>query len=540
MTWTSYTSMPGSDQWSQIDAAMRGVDLASPAWLWAQHNEHRMVFTKIFCLIDLKFFRGRQIFLLSLIFLVQFLELFLLAWSLQRFGRLRGAAWTAGVGLIAFCLFCPSQWENLIWGFQVHSGLLMLFATLSITAVLLMRQAALQRQWKYLAFALLMALAANYTMVNGILLWPLLIVAGLVLGIRPRALWMIAGVALLNALAYFHGYHRPGQNGNPFDSLRTPGRVVSYFLTFLGSSWSQENIRVAIVAGALGFAGAVLTALLLWKLRKISSAFSVQMLFLMLFALGTAAITALGRIGFGLDQAFSPRYQAVALMFWLPLGLLLLYWAVESGRSIAQLCVQAAILASLLWAATLVRFPLRTARWYAFQINAAGLAMVAGAQDDVQFRRAAVDPEVALQEAAYLREHSVSIFAGEQAHRLGKPFDSLFRVAPSGRCDGSIESEVPVGDGKVLRLSGWVWDKDSKDVPRDVIAVQNGIVTGVGIAGDWRPDVRTRFAQVKSNNAGLTGYARTDDGSPIRIYALTRNNPVTACYFAEIKPAEIR
>ena len=172
MVRTCYISLPGSDQWSQIDAAMAGVDLSNPRWLWAQHNEHRLVFTKLLSFIDIRYFHGRQIFLLCSIFLVQLVELLMLAWCMRRFGHLRGAAWRTGVGLMAFCLFCPSQWENLIWGFQVQCGMPMLFATLSIVALLLFAEkqaSAAMFSRRYIVLCIAAAVASTFSLANGIL-----------------------------------------------------------------------------------------------------------------------------------------------------------------------------------------------------------------------------------------------------------------------------------------------------------------------------------------------------------------------------------
>ena len=53
MVIASYSSLPSTDGWEQIDVALRGVNPLSPAWLWTQHNEHRMVIPKLFVAADL-------------------------------------------------------------------------------------------------------------------------------------------------------------------------------------------------------------------------------------------------------------------------------------------------------------------------------------------------------------------------------------------------------------------------------------------------------------------------------------------------------
>ena len=62
MVIASYSNLPSTDGWEQIDIAMRGMNPLSPAWLWQQHNEHRMVIPKLFLAADLLGFGPRKNF----------------------------------------------------------------------------------------------------------------------------------------------------------------------------------------------------------------------------------------------------------------------------------------------------------------------------------------------------------------------------------------------------------------------------------------------------------------------------------------------
>jgi hypothetical protein len=62
---TSYSSLPYWDGWRPIEIAAHGYNPVTPAWLWAQHNEHRLVLPKIFLAVDLRFFHARRVFLLT-------------------------------------------------------------------------------------------------------------------------------------------------------------------------------------------------------------------------------------------------------------------------------------------------------------------------------------------------------------------------------------------------------------------------------------------------------------------------------------------
>jgi hypothetical protein len=72
MVVVSYSSLPWDDGWVQIDPMVSGINPLSLHWLWAQHDEHRVVFTKLFLLADLRLFHAGQAFLLTSILVIQF------------------------------------------------------------------------------------------------------------------------------------------------------------------------------------------------------------------------------------------------------------------------------------------------------------------------------------------------------------------------------------------------------------------------------------------------------------------------------------
>ena len=179
---TTYSPLPHWDEWSLFDHLAKGGGWSLP-WLWAQHNEHRILTTKIFFLLDVQLFRGTQIFLLTCIFLVQLLQVALLSWSLRALGGWRGSQWRIGVGLIAYCILCPTQYENLVWGFQVQFVMTACMATLAIASLLLYQR---DDRTKYLVTSIAAATIATWSLANGMLLWPLLIVASLWLRMRAH------------------------------------------------------------------------------------------------------------------------------------------------------------------------------------------------------------------------------------------------------------------------------------------------------------------------------------------------------------------
>jgi hypothetical protein len=542
----AYSSLPFSDGWTQISVVAYGENPFSLAWLWRQHNEHRLVIPKLFLATDLRLFRATQVFLLSSIFAIQFLHWMLLAWSMSGLGGWRGSLWRSGAGLAAFCLFCPSQWENLLWGFQTCFVLPGLFATLSFVGLLLYRIASQrpdrQYGWGFLVLSIAGALGATYSLANGNLLWPLLTVAALLLRLgRPAVLtYLVTGA--ISTVLYIHNYFRPGHHANPVSSLRSPLKLVEFIAAYFGSSWVRRDIGWAV---CFGIAGLAIAFVFLWRLGRSArgtQVFSVQIALTLLFCMGTGFLTALGRLNFGIMQGFVSRYQTVALLFWCCLGLLVLAASAAGTLRVSVVIVELFLLVVLLRGANLARYPVRESRWHGFQLNAAAAALLTGTDDREQFYLAALDPEYQKREVEFLRKNRLSIFSDDASSQLGAPLDSVFRVVSSDECVGALQSVSAVKDSGVqaLKIMGWAWDRTHHEPPSRIVAAADGTIVGLGAIGEWRPTIRAANPYLKSSFIGFTGYVKDVPQSiPLKIYAIFRVRPPEACCITTMGSSEM-
>ena len=542
MVIASYSSLPSTDGWEQIDTAMRGVNPLSPAWLWTQHNEHRMVISKLFLATDLLLFRATQKFLLSSILATQFLLLSMLSWSMRVLGGWRGTVWRTGVGIAAFCLFWPTQWENLVIGFSICFILLEFFATLSFVELMLYwqrsRQAGNQHSWIYLLFSVLAALGATYSLANGNLLWPLLVATALLLRLPRAAVLSFLITGTVSTALYLHNYHRPLGHGNPASSIQSPLEIVQYIATYFGSPWVRHDVPLATLIGMLGLGAAFFVLFLVPAYIRAGNPFPILLLLIVAFCLGTAFITSLGRLNFGIRQAFASRYHTFALLFWCCLALLLLMSdVVMTKKQVRFVVVQICCLGIIAWSSHITRNDVRGARIRGFQINVAATALFVGARDDVQFAKAAItNPGAVAAEAQFMQKNGLSAYFDNAYTQLGKPLQSVYQLASSEKCTGAVESTATVsgsGQSQALRVAGWVWDREHQRPPSAIVITEDGIIAGLGAVGGWRPMTLVDNRQIKDGYIGYAGYARVaQPNTPIKIYAILRGDPQSACYFA--------
>ncbi len=544
MVLASYSALPWSDGWVQIVVAAHGENPFSLHWLWQQHNEHRLILTKLLLGADLRLLHANQKLLLASIFAIQALHWLVLAWSMRRLGGWRGPLWRTGAGLSAFCLFCPSQWENLICGFQTCFVLPGLFATLSFVGLLLYwlagRNQAQRHAWKFLLGSIIAALAASYSLANGSLLWPILIAATWLLKLRRPAVLSYLMTGAISTGLYLHNYTTPLQHANPGVSIRSPLNILKYLAIYFGSSWVRQNIHLAVFFGVVGL---LLASAFLLRWRRFAeqdSPLALQLLLTLLFCVGSGILTALGRVNFGYAQAFSSRYQTVALLFWGSLGLLLLSAAAHLPSPARMLMTQGLILAVMVRGATAARVPLRATQEHAFQLRAAAAALITDADDREQLLEVFPAPDLVLSVAPFMRAQHLSIFASRPEFEPGEQFESKFRLAPSDQCFGALQplETLAGGDSPALRIRGWAWDRKHRAPMSHVVVVAGGKIVGVGAGGDWRAKIRAANPELKTSFVGFTAYAKgIPPSSSMEIYGSVGGEPPQACYVGTIPAA---
>ena len=529
----SYSPIPYWDGWIQFQYPAAGGNPFSPGWLWAQYDEHRMPIPKLFLAADLHWLHGTQVLLLSSIFAVQLLHLSVLAWAMRTLGHWCDALWRTGVGFAAFCLFCLSQWENLTWGMQVCFVLPGLFASISFASLLFYWLRGDRKQWRYILVSIAAALGATWSYANGNLLWPLLLLAALLLRLPLGAVssYALAGTASTTLFAI---NYRPA--AYIIDPARTPLNTLKYFATYFGSSWLSggEHTHAAEIIGMIGFGSALFFLCRLRRYIESRRVLEIQLLLMVAFSLGSGLVTAFGRSGFGPRQAFSSRYQTVALLFWCSIALLVLGAVARAApeHSASLPLTQTLLLLVMLGAATYAGGPMIGARARGFKLNAAAMSLASGVTDTEQLKWAFWRPSRLIAMRSYLRQQHLSVFHQTISQLIDRPLQPTFTLATPEQCSGTVESTSELASaGAVLpslRLTGWAWDNVRREPAMGVIVATNGTITGLGAVGDWRPMHKASISWMAPNYLGYTAYIR-QIGGPVQVYALLRRSLPTAC-----------
>jgi hypothetical protein len=267
------------------------------------------------------------------------------ALNLWRLARVTGGTrfgWWLPVGL-TFLLFSPVQYETWLLGASAFE-----FPVVCLTASLWIPLTATP-----LAFLWAMALAtiATFSIASGFLVW-IVVTPILALSMdwkRHHAGWTLWIAAfLLNVIFYFHGYQKPERSPSAALFIHQPLMTAKFALAYLGADFALDTFNATIVGTFLTvvFFGCIV---ILWRRRADRSLVVRALPWTMLaaFAFANAALTAIGRIGFGVEEALSTRYIAISIL--LPISLLYLAPAllidVPEERFLgASRCLRAAVI----------------------------------------------------------------------------------------------------------------------------------------------------------------------------------------------------
>lgn len=243
--------------------------------------------------------------------------LVLQAWILMRVAGAAPAGRIEGVWLLALLWLAlnPGHLVNLQWGWQVA----VFISTLGAVATI----ALLTRPGLSAAGNLLAVLLASLGVLGFSTTLAVFPIALGLLALHPglsraqRALWalpwLLAGAALV-------GWVWAGRAGTA--AMPGLGTLLAYVLNYLGAGVSRLATAAAPVWAALALATAAWTVVRRWH-----PAF-LPWLALMLFGIGCALLTALGRAAeYGADHAFVTRYVSFSSLFWFGwTGLMLVAW----------------------------------------------------------------------------------------------------------------------------------------------------------------------------------------------------------------------
>lgn len=279
-----------------------------------QHNEHRIVYDRLITWLDFASWGKLSYVRLMVVGNLSLIGLLVLAGAILRQSTTTSQHGLVVLAPVAYLLFNLSQWENMFWGMAALQNFTVVFWVFLSIYLLTFSEA-------YVA-AISVAILATLTSGNGLLIWPIgVIILLLTRRYKPLVYWS-SSAALIIGL-YFWGYKKP--EGNP----PVRGSVVDLlkgWFAFNGAAAEALAQRTVLTWCIL--LGSILVLLSLsfgiWRLLTFAKSPKSQptstaktdlfLLGCLAFVLGTGAIVAWSRTGFGIDLLITSRYKLYSLL----------------------------------------------------------------------------------------------------------------------------------------------------------------------------------------------------------------------------------
>ena len=395
------------------------------SWILAQHNEHRIVWTKLLFFANAGFLGWNPIVDMY----ISAATTALIAWGIWKLYRAAGSAHPAYFVPVALLMCSLAQYMNILYGLMTCHYFTM--AGIVWAIVFLQRTT-----WRALTAAIACALAALVSTLNAIVIAPIGLLV-LVMTRQKPSRWIVWSAAMLAwGYAYFRGYQTP-QPAPVIDwsAPATMVRAADTFLVNLGSPLSAADIFWARALGVLTIGALVLLWLCVWRFGKRES--HAGLVALSLVAVGCAAAVALGRSSAGSRTALESKYVAYATFALAAPYLGLACLPGLRARS-GILGGMTAVIGVGLLAANLSGFE-QTQAWHRRQLRALYALQTIGTQPDE-----ALAPLFGAAQVAQVRDAAVYL----RATRLG-PFhdvvDALMAPRPAeGLPTAAITAASPV------------------------------------------------------------------------------------------------
>lgn len=539
----SYQPIFFSDQWETVellDKILRGAATLND--FAAQHNEHRILIPRLVFVLDLMLAGARNSVNFASILICQALHAILFHRLIARRIDDLALRW-ALTAFVALLLFCIVQRENLLWGFQIGFVGVFLFYTF---AAYMLAGAQVQFTGTSRAIALVAGLTAGagaaLMISNGA---TALLCIGLVFAaagfLNPvTATTAFAGAFVLTA---YLGYFTPiAGHASLGSALVKPAVYLEYIGIFLGSVLAPLGLAAARMAGLAGLALSLLAGVALLTGRLARDRTNLTLVAIVAFVVLTAALSGLGRVNFGVEQAAASRYATPSAVFWAALGVLAVctLYDTRPGRRIylgLTTLIAMAIVALASITASQGEFAVHLDNRNRNFLSATD-SILSGVYDVEMLNIVYNDPR-RMRETLLplLKERKLNIFSRPLAFELGSQVPPDRILSGAGECLGHLDvlERLP-GPSNAVSVQGWGWDTQARrPLARLVFLGEDRRVIGYGSSSTQRADVALHVPATNGARIAWLGFANRTTGT-VAAYGVTRRGAM----LCEIGTAAIR
>jgi hypothetical protein len=219
--------------------------------------------------------------------------------------------------VIALLLFSLTQEENFLWDFAAIQNFgVSLFIVLSFYCLYrILQENQPTHRALYFSAALISALIATFFSIQGLITWITGGIAMLLIwrkkSFKTPAFLIWNATAVATWIFYFHNYVKPGHHPSLSYLFEHPDTFINYFFSLTGNAISGNFKIGATAIGVVLVVFLLIACVKIWRSKQVRQfIFPLALSLNSLLILGSIAV---GRAGFGVEQAFSSRYTTFAI-----------------------------------------------------------------------------------------------------------------------------------------------------------------------------------------------------------------------------------
>ena len=311
-------------------------------YLWAPHNGHRILFTKLLMVGDVTLFGGLGYPIAWVCMFALLIAAAITLFAVWRSVEHRDARrWATAV--TALLLFPTSSYAS--FAYPVNSQHLLVCFFVFMTCVLFARAGVMREQMLernvYFLLALMAAVCASLTSLNGLMSWPLLVWMVWALRLGRNFVFASAALGVLAMMGFSYHYPLASEAAASISGLGNIAHIVKYLIEYHGMPWVEIG---PLYWPAMGLGLAVFLLSIIFSVKGVLATraqppIAVVAVAMLMFSLATAVMIAIGR--HQMDLLPAHRYSMFLLITFVSLFVLNiprfeLWMSSRQGRSMVM------------------------------------------------------------------------------------------------------------------------------------------------------------------------------------------------------------
>ncbi len=522
----NYCAVPYWDMWNgTLEFYIKAAQGDFTVW-FSQHNEHRIVFARLLFFIDNYFFYGNSVFLIAsniTLLAIVFFVFFLLQQKLFANDQRRYIVYAFTMAFV----FSWLQHENIIWGFQsqfIAAYLFPLAAFYSLARCKLADKFGNLYYWLAIFFSII----SIGTMGNGTAALPIAVIMAILMRLKTHQIYGLIIVTISTLSTHFYFYQTPALHTSLFTGLTNePINFILFLLAFLGAPfyYITNSLGVAIFFGFILISASIIFTIIYFINARDNKNYYLLVLLAMILYVGASAFGTSGaRVSAGISAATASRYLTPALIAWVSLATLFMYYS--SGKLNQKIGSLVLILTILLLLPSQIK-SIKSDPQQCYERYVGVLALELNIKDSIYLEKVFPFIDWLMQMSASIKEFNISIFQDELFSGVSENLNSKKHCLPDKIVPGYLDriEKIATSD-KYDRLHGWMLtESEGRKIHRLDIINENNEIIGAALSGSIRPDVKQQFGE-RGLYSGFTGYIR-------------KMAPYQKLYFIDVKRNEI-